>query len=31
MAEDKIQKEELEKARAMEEKNKALNDAFKSI
>ena len=31
MAEDKIQKEELEKAKAMEEKNKALNDAFKSI
>ncbi len=31
MAEDKIQKEELEKAKAIEEKNKALNDAFKSI
>ena len=31
MAEDKNQKEELEKAKAMEEKNKALNDAFKSI
>ncbi len=31
MAEDKIQKEELEKAKSMEEKNKALNDAFKSI
>lgn len=31
MAEDKIQKEELEKAKAMEDKNKALNDAFKSI
>lgn len=31
MAEDKIQKEELEKAKAMEEKNNALNDAFKSI